>query len=218
MWISIIGAKGERAMHNLRSISVGLVVAVMLAVPMAGLADQIDGAPADVVVQFGPAIFPQPAPPANHVLIPDEVTINKDGTVTFEVNGGGHAIAIYPVSSQTDRQDIEEDLCQPNPAVCNPQGATTSDLQYSITDGKGDLIIDTGTNPPDNRVNDPTDRLLYAGGPVFFTGRMAAGAPAPQVQYRFEKTGRYLVICINRNHFINDRMFGFVNVIGGDLD
>ena len=41
---------------------------------------------------------------------------------------------------------------------------------------------------------------------------------ATQVQYRFEKTGRYLVICINRNHFINDGMFGFVDVVGGDLD
>ena len=34
--------------------------------------------------------------------------------------------------------------------------------------------------------------------------------------YRFLKTGRYLVICMNRVHSLNDWMFGFVNVVGGD--
>jgi plastocyanin len=218
IWISINESKGATEMNNLRSLSVGLVLAVTLAVPMAVSSDQNDGAPADVIVQFGQNQFPQSPAPANHFLDPNDVTINKGGTVTFEINGGGHGIAIYPVSSKTDREDIEEDLCQPNPAVCNPQLTTTSNLQYLVTDDKDDLIIDTGTNPPSNRVNDPTDRLLYAGGPVFFTGRAATGAAAPEVQYRFEKTGRYLVICINRNHFINERMFGFVNVVGGDLD
>jgi hypothetical protein len=33
-----------------------------------------------------------------------------------------------------------------------------------------------------------------------------------QVRYRFAEHGRYLVICINRVHSINDWMFGFVNV------
>jgi hypothetical protein len=34
------------------------------------------------------------------------------------------------------------------------------------------------------------------------------------------KTGRYLVVCMNRAHFLNDHMFGFVNVVGegGDED
>ena len=34
-----------------------------------------------------------------------------------------------------------------------------------------------------------------------------------QVRYRFAEDGRYLVICINRVHSINDWMFGFVNVV-----
>jgi hypothetical protein len=34
------------------------------------------------------------------------------------------------------------------------------------------------------------------------------------ITYRFLKTGRYLVICMNRTHFLNDWMFGFVNVTG----
>jgi hypothetical protein len=34
------------------------------------------------------------------------------------------------------------------------------------------------------------------------------------ITYRFLKTGRYLVTCMNRTHFLNDWMFGFVNVTG----
>src|SRR5262249_39563552 len=116
IWIAIIDSQGAREMNHLSSISVGLVLAVTLAFPIAVLADKDDGAPADVTVQFGQNQFPQSAPPLNHILDPNDVTINKGGTVTFEVNGGGHGIAIYPVSKNTDREDIGEDLCQPNAA------------------------------------------------------------------------------------------------------
>jgi hypothetical protein len=34
------------------------------------------------------------------------------------------------------------------------------------------------------------------------------------ITYQFLKTGRYLVICMNRTHHLNDWMFGFVNVVG----
>ena len=47
-----------------------------------------------------------------HILDPNEVTIFKGGTVTFTVHGMGHGIAIYPVSKNTTRVDIAEDLCQ----------------------------------------------------------------------------------------------------------
>ena len=82
--------------------------AVILAFGIAAPASAQDD-PA-VVMNFG-APHPQPAPPADHVLVPDEVTINKGGTVLFIMNGGGHRVNIYPVSKQTVRADIEEDLC-----------------------------------------------------------------------------------------------------------
>jgi hypothetical protein len=204
-------------MNTLRSIVVSSVLIVTFIFPIAVLADSDDRAPADVTVQFGEPVFPQSAPPANHFLLPNEVTIKKGGTVTFDVNGGGHGIAIVPVNKKTSRIDIEEDLC--GTATCIPLGAITSDLQYFVTDSKGDLVINTGTNPPSNRVDSPKNRLLYAGGGSFLVGLNPLATPpvpATKVQYRFEKTGRYLVHCINRGHFINDRMFGFVNVVGGD--
>lgn len=190
-----------------------LTVAAVLAVAVASPKTQV-GVPAvpDAVVAFG-SPQPQPAPPASLVLVPDEVTINKGGTVTFFVNGGGHGVGIYPVSKNTVRADIEEDLCQGGPTVCNA-AAGTANSRYLITDGKGDLIIDTDTNPPQNRVNDGTTTLLGAGAGAFLTGSTPAGAAGVQVTYRFEKTGRYLVICMNRGHSLNDWMFGFVNVVG----
>ena len=46
-----------------------------------------------------------------HVVVPDDVTIAKGETVTFMVNGGGHGLAIYPVSQHTTRADIIDGLC-----------------------------------------------------------------------------------------------------------
>jgi hypothetical protein len=40
--------------------------------------------------------------------------------------------------------------------------------------------------------------------------------PPQEITCQFLKSGRYLVICMNRVHFLNDWMFGFVNVKGGD--
>ena len=53
---------------------------------------------------------------------------------------------------------------------------------------------------------------MSAGGAVALNGAAPLGHV---VSYQFLKTGRYLVICMNRSHFLNDWMFGFVNVVGG---
>jgi plastocyanin len=166
----------------------------------------------DAVVQFGP-VHPQPGPPLLHRLVPDEVTIHKGGTVLFVLNGGGHRVLIYPVSNHTTRADIEADLCQGGVAVCNP-AAGTQNLRYFITDGKGDLIVDTETNVQQPFINYLPGQLVSAGGPVVLTGTTATGAAGHTVRFRFEKTGRYLVICGTRGHSLNDWMFGFVDVVG----
>src|SRR5262245_11589281 len=68
-----------------------------------------------VIVNFGdPTAL---AGAANQVVVPDEATILKGGTVTFVVNGGGHGIAIYPVAKKTTREDITAQLC-PHDPVC----------------------------------------------------------------------------------------------------
>jgi plastocyanin len=186
--------------------TLALTLGVTVAIP--GAQQAVD----DAVVQFGPQ-HPQPAPPLLHRLVPDEVKIHKGGTVLFVMNGGGHRVLIYEVSNHTTREDILADLCQGGPTVCNTTAATQN-LQYVITDGNGDLIIDTETNVQQPFINYLPGQLLSVGGPVVLTGTSATGAAGHTVRYRFDKTGRYLVICGTRGHSLNDWMFGFVDVVG----
>ena len=177
--------------------------------------------PLDVLVNFGDPVTLAGA--ANQVLVPDEATIQKGGTVTFVVNGGGHGIAIYPVSRNTTRDDITMQLCAHDPVTNACTDPTFANADHTIRDGRDAVIIMTGTNPPFQRVDDPTDRLLatstqignVAG--VFLTGTTATTA-GTQLQVRFAKKGRYLAVCMNRNHYLANWMFGFVNVGNGDDD
>ena len=149
----------------------------------------------------------------HHMNSDVDVTISKGGQVRFNVAGGGHSIAIYEVHMSTARDDIGEDLCLgfvrtlPQTLAGQPcnLSSTNAGSNHMISDGK-DVVIVSGTNPPNNQVDDETGRLASqsnTGNGTFFT-------------YRFLKTGRYLVICKNRTHLLNDWMFGFVNVIGDD--
>jgi plastocyanin len=245
-------------------ILVGAALAIAVSVPMIGRADDKEKTKAlkDAVVQFAQK-QPQAGGPTTHFLNPDDVTIQKGGTVTFHVNGAAHGIAIHPVSKNTTREDIAKDLCQggANDAdragralVCNATIVTgvdaivgTQNLNYDITDGEGNLIISTGINTaatPNPRVDDAvhTHRLLATSGRVracgtdekepacdssapganpagaFLTGSAAPATPGNRIRVRFTKTGRYLVICMNRGHSLNDHMFGFVSVVDDDDD
>jgi hypothetical protein len=240
---------------NRKAILALTVLCIVGVSPIRGSAKDSDHAAAvqDAVVQFGHG-QPQPTPaPVTHLLDPDDVTINKGGTVTFVVNGGGHGVAIYPVAKKTTREDIAADLCQggTNEAdrlgrslVCNGTVVTTSgivgtqNLAYTVTDGTNDVVVLVPTNTaaaPNPRVDDMTNRLIATSGGIpgdgtanpagaFLTGTAPAVAPATgftagnRIQYRFLKTGRYLVICMNRSHYLNDHMFGFVNVVDADDD
>jgi plastocyanin len=175
--------------------------------------------PADIIVNFGDPVALAGA--ANQVVLPEEATIRKGGTVTFVVNGGGHGIAIYPVSKDTTRADIAAQLCTHDPVTHACTDPTFANAGHTILDGKNNVVIVTGTNPPFQRVDDPTDRLLatstqigdVAG--VFLAGTTATTA-GTHLQVRFEKNGRFLVVCMNRNHYLSNWMFGFVDVEGND--
>ncbi len=165
-----------------------------------------------------------------HHLTPEEVNVLKGGQVTFQVHGGGHAMAIYEVSKDTSRDDLGQFLCagldphtitDPNAHVCN-LNAANANAGHNILDGHGDTVIAAVANVtglhPDNRVWSEPGRLMSAGGVQFLNGGTAptgtGGTGGQLVTYRFLKNGRYLVICMNRTHFLNDWMFGFVNVTG----
>ena len=164
-----------------------------------------------------------------HVLTPEEVTIAHRGEVTFQIHGGGHAMAIYEVSKDTTRDEVGQYLCagmdpadiaDPTHHPCNLSTANANAL-HVVEDGHGDVVLvasanETGTHP-DNRVWYEPGRLMSAGGHQFLNGGTVPAGPTSNgtlVTYRFMKPGRYLVICMNRTHFLNDWMFGFVNVVG----
>jgi hypothetical protein len=200
--------------------AVGMVVATGMigATQKQDVSDQ--PAVQDAVVDFGHPVHPQPPAPAHHALYPGEVTIVKGGTVEFRMHGMGHGLALYAVSKNTTRAHIAEDLCQgpdgtaaPDPAACNVPAATAA-MPYSITDGDGRVVIDIAEFPTQRQVDSTPGQLFSAGGlpGVLLTGSTLT-TRGNLVRYRFAEDGRYLVICINRVHAINDWMFGFVNVV-----
>jgi len=163
-----------------------------------------------------------------HHLTAEGVTIEKGGQVTFQIHNGGHALSIFEVSKNTARDYLGQFLCagpdpstisQPSGHACNLSAA--ADAARVVLDGKGDVVImappNTGVHPT-NRVWYEPGRLMSAGGVQFLNGGTTAtgtGATGGQlITFRFLKTGRYLVHCMNRVHFLNDWMFGFVNVVG----
>ena len=163
-----------------------------------------------------------------HHLEPEEVTILKGGEVTFQVHGGGHAMAIYEVSKDTTRDEVGQFLCPgtdpsdigtPDAHPCNgttPAGTANAAANHIVLDGHGDVVIVSGTGGPthpNNRVWYEPGRFMSAGGMQFLNGGTAQ-ENGQLITYAFLKTGRYLVICMNRSHFLNDWMFGFVNVAG----
>ena len=166
-----------------------------------------------------------------HHLTPEEVTIEKGGQVTVQIHGGGHAMAILEVSKDTTRDDIGHLLCGDADPTRMTDPAEHADCNLSpqsnnprnILDGKGNVVIEvsaaTATSAhPDNRVWSEPGRLMSAGGVQFLNGGTVPTGTGPTggqlITYRFLKTGRYLVHCMNRVHFLNDWMFGFVNVTG----
>jgi hypothetical protein len=123
----------------------------------------------------------------------------------------------------------------------------TQNLAYQITDGREHLVIEVPENTaaaPNPRVDDTehSERLLSTSGGVrvcgpgesepacdssapgtdpagaFLAGSAPPATPGVRIQVQFLKSGRYLVVCQNRAHLINDHMFGFVNVVDDDDD
>jgi hypothetical protein len=172
-----------------------------------------------------------PADPCSyklHHLTPEEVTVTKGGEVTFQIHGGGHGFAIYEVSKNTTREELGQFLCAgPDPEGITDPGAhrcnlsSNSDALHRVEDGHGNVVIvaePAEAVHPNNRVWSEPGRLVSSGAFQFLNGGTVPAGPNSNGQlitYRFLKTGRYVVLCMNRVHFLNDWMFGFVNVTGG---
>ena len=171
-----------------------------------------------------------------HHLTPEESVLAKGGEATIIVNGGGHAPAIYKVSKDTTRFDLGQFLCagddpehigNPLNHVCDlvvpgtpptpGPGVANAAAAHLIKDGDGDVVI---TAAPAGPAGDPPLNLVWSPEGRLQSTRVGSAfvASDTRITYRFLKTGRYLIICMNRSHFLNDWMFGFVNVVGDGND
>jgi hypothetical protein len=176
----------------------------------------------------GPSIGGQLDPCAYkiHILTPEETTIRTGGEVTFQMHGAAHSMAIYRVDRNTTRDEVGQFLCpgedpadSPDFHPCSTAGALNATAAHVIYDGDGDVVIVAAPNVtnahPDNRVWSTPGRLMSSGGHLPLNGGTIPAGPTSNGQlltHRFLKPGRYLVICMQRSHFLNDWMFGFVNV------
>jgi hypothetical protein len=78
------------------------------------------------------------------------------------------------------------------------------------------LVQTSGRSPGDTLnpaviANNPAGAFLTG---TAFNTTTGAGTPGNRIRVQFNATGRYLVICMNRAHLLNNHMFGFVNVVG----
>lgn len=132
-------------------------------------------------------VSPQSSPAVNwHPVTPHHVMIKAGGTVSFVI-AGLHQIAVYD------------------------NGIQPSDINASLS-------------APDapNLIDDPNGRLYRGLNPIPLRTPISVGTP-PTIQHvvlrdrvevlHFANPGTYLVICTVRSHFVNDQMWGWVNVI-----
>ena len=90
-----------------------------------------------------------------------------------------------------------------------------------MKDHKGDVIIDIPRTLPSSHLRRRTRKSVRRdwrhSRPISERRSRfsASSCQGVRFQYRFDKTGRFLVICMNRVHSISDHMFGFVDVVGG---
>jgi hypothetical protein len=192
------------------TLSIICIVAMLFIGLAAPLAMADDGRQANATVSFGawqtgPAAGPPPVLELDrfpnfsprlrnqHQLIPNVVKIKAGGSVNFIIGGFHHPI-VYDDGTQPE--DID---------VTIPTSPTT-------TRGPNPFPRVVLIDDPTNRIYrglDPSLQPLDLGG-AFLQDRVEVVS--------FPKPGKYLVICGIRGHFVNDGMFGFVEVREDDDD
>jgi len=129
----------------------------------------------------------------NHELIPNIATIRAGGAVNFVISGG-HVVTVYDDGTQPE--DIGSAI-EPNCAFPLPTSGITVPCSP----------INAAGNPVAGGTLSDSDGRIYRG---TFLNSVARRDGVEVV--KFSKPGTYLVICARKNHFVNDKMFGFVTV------
>jgi plastocyanin len=141
----------------------------------------------------------------NGTIVTGVDTIIGTQNLAYEITDGKDDLVI----------DVPQNIANNNPRVDDIQHShrllATSGRAAGDTSPSGALAAGaflTGTTPPT-----PANPNTTPPTPANPTGN--AGN---RINVQFLKAGRYLVICMNRAHSLNDHMFGFVNVVDDDDD
>jgi hypothetical protein len=134
------------------------------------------------------APIPPPPPGNGHLVIPHRVTIKLGGTVNYII-AGFHEVIVYAPGTRPEH--IMTSLIRPTQGV--PAGIPL--------------------------INDPHNRLYAGEDPSTVHGGPQSTPLLDRVEVvQFSQTGLHLVICGVLPHFVNDDMYGWVNVVGDDDD
>jgi hypothetical protein len=180
--------------------SIGLTAVVVTAEPNPLL---------HVSVAFGRGLnTAQPGNPVNHVIIPDNIRVKRDGVVHF-LTSGFHQLVVYKPG--TEVTDIVVPPSPPpvsnnfilDPTTFNP--AEHPEVYYFGINPAGGPLGTVGTTNPSNASN----RVESVSFPEA-EGR----SPTPPGMLLSEKAepGTYLVICNIRGHFL-DGMYAYIKVL-----
>jgi plastocyanin len=153
---------------------------------------------------------------------------NGTAVTTATINGASVLVTgtqnlDYTITDGKDAAAIHTGFNLPIPGTTPPltTNPRVDDIQHShrilATSGRavGDTSL-TGANGAGAFLAGTTAPTLANPNTVPPTPANPTGNPGNRINVQFLKTGRYLVICMNRAHSLNDHMFGFVNVVGDE--
>lgn len=124
------------------------------------------------------------------------------GTDAVMQFGNPDAGTVYSPPGAHDQSFHGKDRLIPGTVVIDAGQKVT----FRMAPGHRVAIYKDGTRPEDIKVGtgffvlDPTNRQALQ------------GVPVPELYYKFQKPGRYLVICAIRRHFVEANMYGWVIV------
>jgi hypothetical protein len=128
----------------------------------------------------------------NNELLPNVVKIRQGDSVSFVISGG-HVVAVYDDGTQPG--DIGSAI-EPNCAFPLPSSGITNPCSP----------VNAASVPVAGGILSDSNKRIYRGAFLNLVRRDGVEV------VKFTKPGTYLVICARTNHFVNDGMFGFVQV------
>lgn len=160
----------------------------------------VKGALATATVSFGqwrtdvPLDRYPPQPPGpprgnGHLVIPHEVTVKVGGTVNYII-AGLHQIIVYAPGKRPE--DVNTAALRPTQVPPGPP--LINDTVDRLYAGPDPTTLRSGHNPPANPLLDRVEVV------------------------QFNQPGLHLVICGVLPHFVNDQMYGWVKVVGGEQE